>query len=37
MSYNEKGNEVRLIKYFSGEVPLRSEDGRIITDDKVKG
>jgi two-component system OmpR family response regulator len=31
MSYNEKGNEVRLIKYFSTDVPLRSEDGRIIT------
>ena len=31
MSYNEKGNEVRLIKYFSGDVPLRSEDGRIIS------
>jgi two-component system OmpR family response regulator len=31
MSYNEKGNEVRLIKYFSADVPLRSEDGRIIT------
>jgi len=30
MSYNEKGNEVRLIKYFSADVPLRSEDGRII-------
>jgi DNA-binding response OmpR family regulator len=31
MSYNDKGNEVRLIKYFSAGVPLRSEDGRIIT------
>src|SRR6516162_9011663 len=31
MSYNEKGNEVRLIKYFSADVPLRSEDGRIIS------
>ena len=30
MSYNDKGNEVRLIKYFSG-VPLRTDDGRILT------
>jgi CheY-like chemotaxis protein/anti-sigma regulatory factor (Ser/Thr protein kinase) len=34
MSYNDKGNEVRLIKYFSGGVPLRSEDGRIISSSK---
>lgn len=30
MSYNDKGNEVRLIKYFSAPVPLRTEDGRIV-------
>lgn len=30
MSYNDKGNEVRLIKYFSAPVPLRGEDGRIV-------
>ena len=33
MSYNDKGNEVRLIKYF-GDVPLRSEDGRVISASK---
>jgi DNA-binding response OmpR family regulator len=30
LSYNDKGNEVRLIKYFSEAAPLREEDGRII-------
>ncbi len=30
MSYNDKGNEVKLIKYFAGPVPLRTDDGRIV-------
>lgn len=29
MSYNERGNEVRLVKYFSA-APLRGEDGRVL-------
>ena len=33
MSYNDKGNEVRLIKYFK-DVPLRGEDGRVISTSK---
>jgi DNA-binding response OmpR family regulator len=33
MSYNDKGNEVRLIKYFK-DVPLRAEDGRVISTSK---
>jgi CheY-like chemotaxis protein/anti-sigma regulatory factor (Ser/Thr protein kinase) len=31
MTYNDKGNEVRLIKFFSAKPPLRAEDGRIIS------
>jgi DNA-binding response OmpR family regulator len=31
MTYNDKGNEVRLVKYFTSRVPLRSEDGRVIS------
>jgi hypothetical protein len=31
MSYNDKGNEVRLVKFFSDRPPLRAEDGRVIS------
>lgn len=31
LSYNDKGNEVRLIKYFAARPPLRTDDGRILT------
>lgn len=30
MSYNERGNEVRLVKYFAAAPPLRTKDGRVL-------